>query len=140
MRTFRLVTVIMVALLVGACGDDDTTTADTSATTSTVPDGSTTTADSTTTTTEDPVRHIEIVVTGGQVVGGVQRERVSLGEPVLLSVTSDVADEVHVHGYDLKEDVAAGGTAEIEFTADLAGVWEVELEHSKVQLVELEVS
>jgi hypothetical protein len=55
-------------------------------------------------------------------------------------VTSDVADEIHVHGYDLSTDVEAGGTAEVKFVADVPGIFEVELEEAVIPLVELEVS
>jgi heme/copper-type cytochrome/quinol oxidase subunit 2 len=59
---------------------------------------------------------------------------------VTVRVTSDVADEIHVHGYDLKQDVEAGSTAEISFTADIPGVFEVELENAGFKLADLEVS
>ena len=42
-------------------------------------------------------------------------------------MTSDVADEVHVHFNDDEKDVAAGGTVTFDFTADKPGVYEVEL-------------
>ena len=46
----------------------------------------------------------------------------------MLVVKSDVADEVHLHGYDISRDVPAGGTVRISFTATLPGRFEVELE------------
>ena len=82
---------------------------------------------------------IAIAVAGGQPTGGIQRVTLSKGENVLLVVTSDVADEIHLHGYDLSADVAAGGSAEIPFTADIVGRFEVELEERGIQLAELEV-
>jgi hypothetical protein len=54
-------------------------------------------------------------------------------------VSSDTADEVHVHGYDLKKDVAAGGTVSFAFRADIDGIFEVELENSGIQLAQLRV-
>ena len=56
-----------------------------------------------------------------------------------LVVTSDVADEVHVHGYDEKAAVPANGTVELSFTADIPGVFEVELEQRGRRLLTLEV-
>jgi hypothetical protein len=79
-------------------------------------------------------------VAAGAVVGGAQRKQIALGDAVLLRVTSDIADEVHVHGYDKKADVEAGGTVEVSFTADIPGVFEVELENAELKLIELEVS
>ncbi len=97
------------------------------------------TAPGASTTTAPAGKVITVVVAGGKVVGGFRREKVKQGEPVVLRVTSDTADEVHVHGYDKKVDVAAGGTAEISFTPDIPGVFEVELEERKLTLLELEV-
>jgi hypothetical protein len=50
-----------------------------------------------------------------------------------------VADEVHVHGYDLTVDLEAGQPGELTFTPNAAGVFEVELEEHGLQLLELEV-
>jgi hypothetical protein len=132
------------ALTLAACGGDDgsgaagaTTTAAAAATTSTTT-GSTTSAKPTTTTRPaTPV--IEVRVAGGKVQGGVRRERVRRGETVVLRVVADVSDHVHLHGYDRMADVAPGKPGEIRFTADLPGVWEVELEDRKQQLLTLEV-
>ena len=54
-------------------------------------------------------------------------------------MTSDVADEVHVHGYDVKQDAGAGPPATVELVADQPGVFEVETHEAKLQLVQLEV-
>ena len=86
------------------------------------------------------VRMITITVRGGQVSGEIGRVAVPLGTPVTLSVTSDVADEVHVHGYNREVEIPAGGTASVSFTANIAGVFEVELHKSKRQLLQLQVS
>lgn len=87
------------------------------------------------------VRTISITVRGGQVTGETGRITVPLGTPVTVSVTSDVADEIHVHGYDRKGEVpVAGGTGSVSFTATTPGIFEVELEESKLQLVQLQVN
>jgi hypothetical protein len=46
---------------------------------------------------------------------------------------------VHLHGYDLHQDVDAGGTARIRFQAKIPGVFEAELESRKLQILELTV-
>lgn len=86
-----------------------------------------------------PPQRVEVAYSGGVVVGGVKRVRVGLGRPVVLVVTSDVPDEVHLHGYDRKVDVPAGRTVSLDFVADRSGVFEAELEAKGVQLVQLEV-
>lgn len=56
-----------------------------------------------------------------------------------LIVSADVADEVHVHGYDLMADVAPGSPARISFEASVPGRFEVELESRALQIAELRV-
>jgi hypothetical protein len=80
-----------------------------------------------------------IVVRGGNPVGGVKRLEYESGEQVRFSVRSDVADEVHVHGFDIAKDVPAGGTVQFAFPANFEGVFEVELEHRKLEIAELRV-
>jgi hypothetical protein len=82
---------------------------------------------------------IEIRIVGGQPVGGIRRVTVTKPQLVDLVVHSDVADEVHLHGYDLHQDVEAGGTARIRFQAKIQGVFEAELENRKLQILELTV-
>ena len=82
---------------------------------------------------------INYVIVGGRPQGGIARDSVARGRIVVITVTSDVADHVHVHGYDLMADVAPGAPATIRFTADAPGRFEVELEDSGVQIAELEV-
>ena len=83
---------------------------------------------------------VELTYAGGQVTSGAGRVTVAAGAPVRLEVTSDVDEEVHVHGYDLEVPVAAGSTATIELVGDLPGVWEVELHDSGRLLCELEIA
>jgi hypothetical protein len=82
---------------------------------------------------------VRIAVRGGHVVGGPEVHGVTKGDEVVIVVSSNVADEVHVHGYDLKHSVLAGGTARIAFRATLAGRFELELEEHRIPLGELEV-
>ncbi|MDH3425800.1 MAG: hypothetical protein OEM22_03925 [Acidimicrobiia bacterium] len=79
-----------------------------------------------------------IVVYEGQ-VDGPGRLVVKLGTFVSLSVESDVSDEIHVHGYDVFADVIGGSTAQIQFNADIPGIFEVELESAGLELLELVV-
>jgi hypothetical protein len=81
-----------------------------------------------------------IVLRDGKPVGGVKRLEFDSGDRVRFAVRSDVADEVHVHGYDKSQEVPAGGTVRFNFPADIEGVFEVELEGRKEELAELRVS
>ena len=80
-----------------------------------------------------------IVVRGGKPVGGIQRFEAPKGTRVVVVVRSDVADEIHLHGYDVKADAAPGRPARLAFKADLVGRFELELEEHGVQIAELTV-
>jgi len=90
------------------------------------------------TTAAGPVE-LSYTVVGGLPEGGIARDTVDLDSNVVVTVTSDVADEVHLHGYDLSADVAPGAPATIRFEADAPGRFELELENTGVQIAELEV-
>lgn len=85
------------------------------------------------------VVEIEIEVEDGR-VDGRSEYAVPVGERVRIEVQADVADEVHVHGYDLMADVSPGRAAVIAFRADAAGVFEVELEDAGKLLFRLRVT
>lgn len=82
---------------------------------------------------------IEVMVMDGDITGG-GRIPVSLGDEVLVRITADTADEVHLHGYDLLVALEAGVTAELRFDADIPGVFELELHDARLPLAELEIS
>jgi Cu-Zn family superoxide dismutase len=81
-----------------------------------------------------------IVIRDGEPVGGVQTLEFSAGEEIRFRVSSDAAEEVHVHGYDIAKEVPAGGTIEFDFSAELEGIYEAELEGLGVQIAELRVN
>lgn len=64
---------------------------------------------------------------------------VKQGRKVEIVVDSEIADEVHIHGYDLGADVAPGQPATISFAADAPGLFEIELEQHHFPIAELEV-
>ncbi len=82
---------------------------------------------------------VTVTVRAGEVLGGARRILVGRGDVVRLLVTSDVSDEVHLHTYDQRAHVAAGGTAVLTFTADIPGVIAAELEAAGLVLVRFQV-
>jgi hypothetical protein len=91
-------------------------------------------------TTTDAGKVPTIVVDkAGEPVGGIADLTYKAGDQIHFKVKSAVADEVHVHGYDLMEDVKAGGTITYDFPATLEGVFEAELEGRKEQIIQLTV-
>ena len=143
MRRLRLLLIAAVAgaaavvlFLVLRPGDDEPT----ATTTNRASDTTQTSTRPTTTAPAPPApTRITINVRGGQVMGGIQRVAVPKDAPVELFVTSDTADEVHVHGYDRSRDVAPGSPARLLFRATTPGRFEVELEQRKLQIAEITV-
>ena len=103
-------------------------------------------ADEATLVSEDPMDEMEpaqtiaVEIVGGEPIGGHQRVEVDLNSEVALTVTSDLALEVHVHGYDILHSVLPGQPLHFSFTAKIPGVFEVELEGSGRLLLQLTVS
>lgn len=101
-------------------------------------------SDSDSTSTSTPTK---IAFRDGAPVGGVQKVEVAKGDQVRIDVTPDFPAQAHVHGYKVEQEVEAGQTAKLQFTADLEGVFEVETHHlvngeegSGVQVAELNVT
>jgi hypothetical protein len=121
---------VLAATALAGCGSDDSSSA--SSTDSTTEE----------TTTTEPAKPtvVSIVIVNAAPKGGIVRQTLSEGDHVVLVVKSDVADEIHLHGYDKSTDVTAGGTARLPFTATIPGRFEVELESRAVQIADLTVN
>ena len=76
-------------------------------------------------------------VTGGVVRTESPRYEIPLGVAVRILVTTDVPDEVHVHGYDLRARTTSGCPVAIDLTTSIPGTVEVELENAHLELFEL---
>ena len=85
---------------------------------------------------------IPITIAGGQVTPNGQKILASVGQPVVLQVTSDEADEIHAHtggdGYELE--VPAGTPTTGTFTPTSPGSFEIESHHLEKVIVVLNVS
>jgi hypothetical protein len=111
-------------------------------------DGKATTTRSTTTSTRTttnptpppPATQVAtIVFRNSRVRGGLQHISTTRGKRLVILVSADVSDEVHLHGYDRKGDVAPGAPARIRFRATIPGRFVIELESRSLQIGELEV-
>jgi len=131
---------VLAAVTLAGCGSDDGESASSTDATATTETTTTDTTSSETTTTETETPTIvRVSVVDGQPQGGIVRQTVNKDDQVVLVVTSDVADEIHLHGYDKAKDVAAGGTIRIPFKATIPGRFEAELESRGVQIAEISV-
>ena len=131
---------LLAATALVGCGSSDSSSATTTQTTTTetTTTDETTTSETTTTEAENPTT-VKVVVVDGAPKGGIVRRTVSKGDRVVLVVTSDVADEIHLHGYDVSRDVEAGGTVRLPFKATIPGRFEAELESRGVQIADITV-
>lgn len=79
-------------------------------------------------------------IAGGKRTAGSDTIEAAVGETVVIEVTSDVADELHLHGYDKELMLEPGKPAKLKFTANIPGVFEIEMHEFTGQLAQLRVT
>jgi hypothetical protein len=114
----------------------DATTTSEEVTTTTTPSRATTSSIVATTPTPS---EIDVEISGDEVLGPATFE-VELGQSVDIWILSDIDDELHVHGYDLRFELAAGTPFHLTFGADVPGIFEVETHARQEPLFEIEVT
>ncbi|MCG5468141.1 hypothetical protein LADH09A_001999 [Micromonospora sp. LAH09] len=147
-RTCAALAAALAALLLAGCGQDDdpsvatpsaapTSTAPPSAATAPTPVVSATPSTAASTPAVDRV--ITVTIAKRRIDPPTGRITVDRGELVRITVTSDVSDELHVHGYDLGARLPAGTPGSVEFRADRTGLFEVETHETELVLFQLVV-
>jgi len=135
-RTLPALAVAGLLLAAGcASGSGEPTTGSTAAASSSSPAGI---ASGEPNPAKEPVT-VTVSITDGKVTPKPSRVKVPLGSSVELQITSDVDDEVHVHGFDVEKPLDAGVTTTVELLADEAGLYEVETPETELELLQLEV-
>lgn len=86
------------------------------------------------------VRNVKVVVAGCKPQGGIKRIDVNQGDTVNLTVSSDCGDEIHIHGYNYKLEVAPHGSVGFGFKATITGTFVIELERRSEQIASLRVN
>jgi hypothetical protein len=71
--------------------------------------------------------------------GKVTRLEFKEGDTVKFRVVSPVAEEVHIHGYDIAKDLEPNKEITVSFPATIEGIFEIEYEHAGEQIGELRV-
>ena len=136
----------VLTLLLIACGESGSPTTTTLSTTTTASQSTTTeTPPATTTTTEITTTSASLDLPLIKVEDGVKTEgldtiSVRIGETVRFEVEADIADEIHVHGYDLSVETIPDEEVLVEFVADATGIFEVEIEGLALHIVDIEVT
>jgi hypothetical protein len=72
-------------------------------------------------------------------IDAISRATIPRGRQVVLIVSGPPGEQVHLHGYDIRRNIAANGTARLPFRATIPGRFEVELEESHRQIADLTV-
>lgn len=127
-------------LLLGGCASGDDTGTEPSTPSASSPAGSSAAMPVPSSGDEaEKAVEVSVAISDGKVSPKPRRIEVAKDSRVRLLVTSDVDDAVHVHGYDVEEDLEAGRTTTVEFEVDQAGVFEVETHESELELLQLEV-
>jgi hypothetical protein len=118
--------VAVVAFVVARPGDDDETEPASTSTQQPAQSGGDDTEANheTVQPAEPPVTRISL--TGGVLKGDPQPIRAEKGDVVRIVVSSDVADEIHLHGYDIEREAGPGKPARFRFKADVEGAFELE--------------
>lgn len=146
MRRLLLMSFALI-LVVAACGDSGSSTT-TSAESTTATSGQSTTTETTAgttsttagTTTSGSIEVPRIKVEDGVKTEGLDTISVRVGETVRFEVEADIADEVHVHGYDLSFETIPDEEILVEFVADATGIFEVEIEGLALHILDIEVT
>ncbi len=73
---------------------------------------------------------IAATVADGKINPSTQTIKAKQGQKVMVTVTSDEADELHIHGYDKEVELQAGKPGSVTFTADTKGTFEIETHES----------
>lgn len=82
-------------------------------------------------------RQITVSIVNKKITPPTDRIDVARGAMIRITVTSDVADEMHVHGYDRKAELVPGVPASVQFRADTTGLFEVETHGTGLVLFQL---
>jgi hypothetical protein len=130
-----VILVVAVVVLGSSGGDDDEREASSSPTATSTPTTSAPDVKPTETATPKPTVDPGPLLTGAKVT----TIEVTKGDIVRFRVRSPVAEEVHVHGYDLKKELEPGKTASMSFKATIDGIFEIEFEHAGKQIASLRV-
>lgn len=89
---------------------------------------------------QDNTKSFELVINNNKIVKGSEIIKVTQEDNVVISITSDEPEELHLHGYDVSAQFEKDTTAELKFNANLSGRFPFELENSKIELGAVEVT
>jgi len=91
-------------------------------------------------TATGPGLSVDVTIAHGQVTPANATLQATVRQPITLHVTSDAADELHVHSVpDHKFEVAAAANQTFQFSVDVPGNVDVELHHLERTVATIQV-
>ncbi len=85
-------------------------------------------------------RTYELIIADKKIVSGPSTLKAVQDDKIVMRVTADEDEEIHIHGLDISLDLEAGKQGTVIFTASDTGRFEFELEGSGTVLGTLEIS
>jgi pyruvate/2-oxoglutarate dehydrogenase complex dihydrolipoamide acyltransferase (E2) component len=132
--------VAVVVLLVAGGGDDEDSGTQASATQTATPTPTPDQAEASPQETETPTPTPTAEPKPPLLKGGkITRLEYKKDDTVKFRVVSPVAEEVHIHGYDIAKDLEPNKEITVTFKATIEGIFEIEYEHAGEQIGELRV-
>mgnify|MGYP000149029888 FL=1 len=119
-----LAAVAVVALALAGCGNNEKSPSSSSSTKAT--------ATTQLSSSQAPPAHvyIDVTIAGGTATPINQQVQAKLGQPIIVRVNSDAADQLHVHSNpEHTFDIKAEKDQEFQFEVDVPGKVDVELHH-----------
>ena len=83
--------------------------------------------------------NVSVTVAEGKVAGGVKVVRVVRDDEVSLTIQTDRDDELHLHGYNLKQQLKRNEPATLRFVAKRTGRFSAELHKTDREVVVFEI-
>jgi plastocyanin len=119
------VIVAVLAFVIASPGGDDSSDKTSQTNATTAPSKTTGTGTDATSAPAQP-QATKIDIRGGKVAGGPAEIHAKNGDTVVIVVSADAPDDVHLHGYDIEKPVEPGKPATFRFKANLEGEFDIE--------------
>jgi plastocyanin len=84
-------------------------------------------------------RTLAVTVRGKKVTPAPSTVDLKVGEKLTLTVTVDQDNVLHIHGFDVEEDLVAGQPLTVSLTGKQPGTYEVETHHPELRLLKIAV-
>jgi hypothetical protein len=122
-----LLVAVIAFVIASPGGDDDRDNAARTTATTETSSGSGTGTETLTEPPPPPKPEVtRIRIRGGEVVGGPAEIKARNGDTVVIVVSADAPDDIHLHGYDIEKRAAPEQPARFRFKANLEGEFEIE--------------